>query len=99
MVFILFIQQVTKSMEVLMEKAHAHADLYPEALFSLVLKKCWPRGQKSFKSFIFRLDKGWNHYDFMYQQGLGHWAMTSEPGNRQAAETPLNSQNVFQFKF
>lgn len=25
--------------------------------------------------------------------------MTSEPGNRQAAETPLNSQNVFQFKF
>lgn len=43
--------------------------------------------------------EGWNHYDFMYQQGLGHWVMTSEPGNRQAAETPLNSQNVFQFKF
>lgn len=50
MVFILFIQQVTKSMEVLMENVRAHADLYPEALFSLVLKKCWPRGQKSFKS-------------------------------------------------
>lgn len=34
MVFILLIQQVTKSMEVLMENVRAHAGLYPEAVFS-----------------------------------------------------------------
>lgn len=51
MVFILFIQQVTKSMEVLMENVRAHADLYPEALFSLVLKKMLAQGTEELQEF------------------------------------------------